>query len=153
MSKCYLRQQTARGTIRPNVHPETHQRCVASQRGSRREVKAATVADSKTCPQKLTFTPYAIFLFSFCKRNALHALCIASQRRITANAQKTCYGGKWILFSNRLQIRPSLLAHGANSMNRIDSYAFGKCLMAAMLVCYWVKPIHRHRHTPPSYLG
>lgn len=63
MSKCYLRQQTARGTIRPNVHPETHQRCVVSQRGRRREDKAATVADSKSCPQTLTFTPCVIFLF------------------------------------------------------------------------------------------
>lgn len=80
MSKCYLRQQTARGTIRPNVHPETHQRCAASQRGRRRGDKAATVADSKTWPQTLTFTPYGIFpFFTFCKGNALHMLCIASR--------------------------------------------------------------------------
>lgn len=40
MSKCYLRQQTARGTLRPNVHPKTHQRCAAPQRGHGREAQA-----------------------------------------------------------------------------------------------------------------
>lgn len=40
MSKCYLRQQTARGTLRPNVHPKTHQRCASPQRGHGREAQA-----------------------------------------------------------------------------------------------------------------
>lgn len=41
---------------------------------------------------------------------------------------------QWIVSSNRQQLRPLLVAHGADSMNRIDLHAFGNCVMAHMLV-------------------
>lgn len=40
---------------------------------------------------------------------------------------------------------------GANSINRTDSHAFGKCPTAHMLLCYWVK--HIGRSVPPPILA
>lgn len=122
MSKCYQRQQTARGTIRPNVHPETHQRCVVSQRGSGREEKAATVADSKNGSANSLLHTLChcsrFFFLSCCKSHALHRSW-RLQRRMTECclpikckcSENICYGGNetWLSgFSSQTDCKSGL---------------------------------------------
>lgn len=72
MSKCYLRQQTARGTLRPNVHPKTHQRCAAPQRGRGREAQAlAVLIQNPVCDLN-------IYTLCTITENGLHMLRMAS---------------------------------------------------------------------------
>lgn len=145
MSKCYQRQQTARGTIRPNVHPETHQRCVVSQRGSGREDKAATVADSKngSANSLLHTLCHCSRVFSFfCKSNALHRFSWL-QRRMTercqsnANAQKTS-----VMEEMKRDSVDSLPQQTANQASTFG--AWSKFYEPDGFSCFWKMPDGRY---------
>lgn len=67
MSKCYRRQQTARGTLRPNVHPKTHQRlrCPSEETHTRRPSRGI----QKPARRLSNYTSCQISLWSFCERS------------------------------------------------------------------------------------
>lgn len=67
MSKCYRRQQTARGTLRPNVHPKTHQRlrCPSEETHMRRP----SWGIQKPARRLSNYILCQISLWSFCERS------------------------------------------------------------------------------------
>lgn len=134
MSKCYRRQQTARGTLRPNVHPKTHQRlrCPSEETHTRRPSRGI----QKPARRLSNYTSCRIPLWSFCERSP-HA--------------SDAWGWEYETVIQWIPNQSLAAAQGENSIT--DSPVFGKCPTADTLVCYWIKRICRHRRIPPPILA
>lgn len=146
MSKCYRRQQTARGTPRPNVHPKTHQRlrCPSEETLRRRPSRGVP----KPARRLSNYTSCRICLWSFCERSprAPDGFSWLQEGNCPSHMGWEYESGiQWIANQSLASMQ------GANSINRTDSRAFGRCPKADMLVCYWVK--HIRRRAPPPILA
>lgn len=131
MSKCYRRQQTARGTLRPNIHPKTHQRlrCPSEETHMRRPSRGI----QKPACRLSNYTSCQISLWSFCERSP-HAsdgfLWLQWGETVRPIWEyETNMSIQWIANQSLASVQ------GANSINHTDSHALEN---ARQQICWGV---------------